>query len=490
MEGTPGAPAPDPRELGPIVGPGGVLFDPFTLVSHATDATDWRLHLPVAVVLPAPRSQVAPLLAAIGRLGLSAIPRGGGTGLTGGAVPLRPGCVVVNTERLDRIRGICGARLQAAGGRTVQALVLEVEAGVVTERAMEHAAARGLVFATDPTSAWASTIGGNIAENAGGKGCVQWGTCIDNLVSWRMALPGGRRITVRRLDHPLREDPPGRRGRVLGRGRGGARRSAPSGWPGDEIRRPGLWKDITNKALGGLPGMQKEGTDGVVTSAEFVLHREYPARRTLCLEFFGPDFDEASQVILALSRAFPFPDDGREALTALEHFDDAYVRAIGYQVKAARPETPRAGAAGRPLRPRPGPGGARGRDAARPAPQHPNTALFEARDAGRGPALLGRPQAARRHRPAHQRLQGERGRGAAARGAGRLRALRRRHQRGRGAVRPAPVRGAGRGAPAGGAAGRGRLAGRAAPGRAWSAAPEGRRSSGGPAPASCGAWPS
>src|SRR5512142_337924 len=122
------------RELAPLVGAGGVLFDPFTLVSHATDATDWRLHLPVAVVLPAEEAQVAPLLSAIGRLGLSAIPRGGGTGLTGGAVPLRPGCVVVNTERLDRIRGLVMRRFTPPGGEPVQAPVLELEAGVVTER--------------------------------------------------------------------------------------------------------------------------------------------------------------------------------------------------------------------------------------------------------------------------------------------------------------------------------------------------------------------
>jgi len=93
------------RELGAIVGPESVRFDPFTLVSHATDATDWRLFLPLAVTYPTAEAQVAPLLAAIARLGLKALPRGAGTGLTGGAVPLHPRCVVVNTERLDRIRG-------------------------------------------------------------------------------------------------------------------------------------------------------------------------------------------------------------------------------------------------------------------------------------------------------------------------------------------------------------------------------------------------
>ena len=193
------------RELGAVIGGGNVLFDPFSLVSHATDATDWRLHLPLAVVTPDVEAHVAPLLAAIARLGLKAIPRGAGTGLTGGTVPLRSGCVVVNTEKLNRIRGISQRDFQLADGRVVTAQVMEVEAGVVTESAMEHASEHGLVFATDPTSAWASTIGGNISENAGGKLAVRWGTCIDNLLEWQMAMPNGQRWTVRRTNHQLRK---------------------------------------------------------------------------------------------------------------------------------------------------------------------------------------------------------------------------------------------------------------------------------------------
>jgi FAD/FMN-containing dehydrogenase/Fe-S oxidoreductase len=371
------------RELGAIVGKDGVLFDPFTLVSHATDATDWRLHLPVAVVMPDDERQVAPVLAAIGRLGLKAIPRGGGTGLTGGAVPLRPGCVVVNTEKLNRIRGLSERVLDLAVGGTATARVLEVEAGVITEKAMELASEHGLVFATDPTSAWACTIGGNIAENAGGKDCVQWGTCIDNLLSWRIAMPSGRTWTVVRADHQLRKILPQDAVTFEVKDEDGAlvKRIALTG---ADIRKKGLWKDITNKALGGVPGLQKEGTDGVITSAEFVLYPEYPVKRTLCLEFFGPDFDEASRVILELARAFPFPNDGKEALTALEHFDEEYVRAIDYKVKAARAETPKAvllvdvvGHAADQA--------ARGVDRIRGIlAAHPNTLLFEARDAAEG----------------------------------------------------------------------------------------------------------
>ncbi|HVP66726.1 MAG TPA: DUF3683 domain-containing protein [Anaeromyxobacteraceae bacterium] len=327
------------RALGAVVGRENVHFDPFTLVSHATDATDWRLHLPLAVVTPTAEEQVAPLLCAIRDLGLHAIPRGAGTGLTGGAIPLRPGCVMVNTEKLDRIRGIAPRPFALEDGRTVDGNVLALEAGVITEHAMEHASQRGLVFATDPTSAWACTIGGNIAENAGGKDCVLWGTCIDNLVSFRMAMPTGRTWVIRRTNHQLRKILPDDAVRF--------EVAESDGTPirvielrGSDIRKKGLWKDITNKALGGLPGVQKEGTDGVITSAEFILYPAYPHQRTLCLEFFGPDFDEASEVIQEIARSMP--NRGEEALSALEHFDDQYVKAIGYQVKAPRAETPKA----------------------------------------------------------------------------------------------------------------------------------------------------
>jgi FAD/FMN-containing dehydrogenase/Fe-S oxidoreductase len=368
------------RDLGAIVGASNVLFDPFSLVSHATDATDWRLYLPIAVVTPKKEAQVSPLLTAIARLGLKAIPRGAGTGLTGGSVPLKAGCVVVNTERLNQIRSVSPRDFLLEDGRTVSSQVMEVESGVVTEKAMEHAHEHGLVFATDPTSAWASTVGGNIAENAGGKLAVRWGTCIDNLLEWRITMPNGNRWTVQRTNHQLRKILPGDvvKFSVLDEA-GAAIRQIDL--KGTEIRKKGLWKDITNKALGGLPGMQKEGTDGVITSAVFVLYPAYKAKQTLCLEFFGPDFEEASHVILELARAFPFPADGEEALLALEHFDDEYIRAIGYKVKAARAQTPRAvlliDVAGDSLEQ-----AGRGVERIRALlTQHPNTVLFVARDA-------------------------------------------------------------------------------------------------------------
>ncbi len=341
VEGTPELRNRITRELAAIAGAHNVLFDPFTLVAHATDATDWRLHLPLAVVTPDDEQQVAPLLVAIARLGLKVVPRGAGTGLTGGAVPLHSDCIVVNTEKLNHIRAISQREFHLEDGSTATAQVMEAEAGVITEKAMEHAGEHGLVFATDPTSAWACTVGGNIAENAGGKLAVRWGTCIDNLIEWRMAMPSGARWTVRRANHQLRKILPqdtvifdvlDAQGTMVKH----------IELRGTEIRKNGLWKDITNKALGGVPGLQKEGTDGIITSAIFILYPEYEVKKTLCLEFFGPDFDEASRVILELSRIFPLPTNGTEALLAMEHFDDEYIRAIDYKVKAPRAETPKA----------------------------------------------------------------------------------------------------------------------------------------------------
>jgi len=329
------------RELGAVVGTKNVLFDPFSLAAHATDATDWRLHLPIAVLTPDHESQVAPLITAIAVLGLNIIPRGAGTGLTGGAVPLRSKCVIINMEKLNHIKSISVRDFQLENGQISQASVIEVEAGVVTEKAMEAADEHGLVFATDPTSEWSCTIGGNIAENAGGKMAVRWGTCIDNLLEWRMAMPSGENWIVKRVDHKLRkilhEDTV-----IFEVWNQSGKRLDRIELLGTDIRKKGLWKDITNKALGGVPGLQKEGTDGVITSAVFVLYPKYPEKRTLCLEFFGPDMDEASRVILELSKIFPLYSENKEALLALEHFDDEYIRAIDYKVKAPKAQTPKA----------------------------------------------------------------------------------------------------------------------------------------------------
>ena len=325
------------HELGAIVGEENVFFDPFTLAAHATDATDWRLHLPLAVVCPDEEKQVPLLLAAISKLDLKIIPRGGGTGLTGGAVPVAANCVILNTEKLNRIIAIKsdGKRLPNTSDGTMA--TIELEAGVITEAAMKAAADAGLVFATDPTSSWACTIGGNIAENAGGKKAVLWGTAIDNLLSFRIAVPDGKLLEVQRQNPTGQRIDPNETISFDVKDTSSGKTLKTIHIHGSQLRKPGLGKDITNKSLEGLPGVQKEGTDGIITSAVFILHHPYAYQRTVCLEFFGDNMEEASEVIEQISHAFA--DPGRERLMALEHFDEEYVRAIDYKAKAPRSQS-------------------------------------------------------------------------------------------------------------------------------------------------------
>jgi FAD/FMN-containing dehydrogenase/Fe-S oxidoreductase len=327
------------RSFGKVIGENNVSFKPFDLVSHMTDATDWRLYAPFCILRPSRPEEIHQLLKVADHYNLKVIPRGAGTGLTGGAVPLERRCVIINTEKLNRIHGISEENFVVDSGEEVVASVLSLEAGVITDHAMKYASGRGLVFATDPTSAWASTIGGNLAENAGGKKAVRWGTAIDNVLSYRMAFPDGSIKTIRRTNHKLRKILPHDKVEYEVIKENGEIEKTIS-IMGNEIRKEGLWKDITNKALGGIPGQQKEGTDGVIVDAKFVLYKAYEVQKTLCMEFFGKDMDEACVVIEKINDSFPPGDE--EALMALEHFDDEYMKAIDYKVKTICEEKPKA----------------------------------------------------------------------------------------------------------------------------------------------------
>src|SRR5690606_27352135 len=155
----------------------------FARVCHVTDATDWRVEYPFAVLAPDHEHEIPALVRTCIELGLTIIPRGGGTGYTGGAIPLTPRSAVINTEKLEQLGE--AEHLPMPGGEQQIASIL-TGAGVVTRRVAEAAERAGLVFAVDPTSADASCIGGNIAMNAGGKKAVLWGTAVDNLLWWRM----------------------------------------------------------------------------------------------------------------------------------------------------------------------------------------------------------------------------------------------------------------------------------------------------------------
>ena len=316
-----------------------IQFDGLARVSHVTDATDWRVEYPFVVINPDSEDEVIAVVAACIELGLTIIPRGGGTGYTGGAIPLTPLSAVINTEKLDALERIEAAALP---GVAKPVSLLRCGAGVVTRRAMEAAEHAGLVFACDPTSADASCIGGNVAMNAGGKKAVLWGTALDNLASWKMVTPDARWMLVERLDHNLGKihDLAIARFRVTRYARDG---KTPEGAPevleipGTTFRKRGLGKDVTDKVLGGLPGVQKEGCDGIITQATFVLHRMPPAIRTVCLEFFGTVRDAVPSIVEIKQHLDGTPG---AILAGLEHLDARYVKAVGYATKSRRAGRP------------------------------------------------------------------------------------------------------------------------------------------------------
>jgi FAD/FMN-containing dehydrogenase/Fe-S oxidoreductase len=316
-------------------------FGGLARVSHATDATDWRVELPFVVISPDTEREVAPIVRACIDCGLALIPRGGGTGYTGSGVPLRPLTAVINTEKLEALSGVEQIPLPGVGGLVP---TVRCGAGVVTRRVAELAESAGLAFAVDPTSQDASCIGGNVAMNAGGKKAVLWGTALDNLASWRMVTPEADWLEVERLDHNLGKihDQAQVRFRIT---RFEADGITSRGEPeiltltGSAFRKAGLGKDVTDKFLSGLPGVQKEGCDGIITSARFILHRMPSHGRTLCLEFFGSDLDRAVPAIVEVKDHV----DGLDGvqIAGLEHMDERYVRAVGYTTKANRRELPK-----------------------------------------------------------------------------------------------------------------------------------------------------
>ena len=310
-----------------------IAFDGLARVSHVTDATDWRVEYPFVVISPDAEEEVAQLVGACIELGLTMIPRGGGTGYTGGAVPLTKLSAVINTEKLEALGPI---EHLALPGLDFPVPTLHCGAGVVTRRVMDSAEEGGYVFAVDPTSADASCIGGNVAMNAGGKKAVLWGTALDNLASWKMVTPDANWLLVERLDHNLGKihDVKTAKFRVSRFARDG---KTPLHEPevleieGKTFRKEGLGKDVTDKFLSGLPGIQKEGCDGIITSARFILHKMPQHTRTVCLEFFS----EIREAVPAIVEIKDYLDAHEGAtLAGLEHLDARYLKAVGYSTKS------------------------------------------------------------------------------------------------------------------------------------------------------------
>ena len=324
-----------------------IKFDGLSRVSHVTDATDWRVEYPFVVLTPDTEVEMAGLVKGCIELGLTIVPRGGGTGYTGGAIPLTWRSAVINTEKLEAMTEV---EMVSLPGIAQPVATVWTEAGVVTQRVADAAERGGFVFAVDPTSAEASCIGGNIAMNAGGKKAVLWGTALDNLVSWRMVTPDAQWLEVTRLDHNL--------GKIHDAELASFElkyfeadgktpiRSEQLLIPGKSFRKEGLGKDVTDKFLSGLPGIQKEGCDGLITSARWIVHRMPAHTRTVCMEFFGNAKDAVPSIVEI--KDFMFAEQKRSEaigspvlLAGLEHLDDRYLRAVGYATKSKRGGLPK-----------------------------------------------------------------------------------------------------------------------------------------------------
>ncbi|MBP1206361.1 FAD/FMN-containing dehydrogenase/Fe-S oxidoreductase [Duganella sp. 1411] len=328
-----------------------ICFDGMKRISHVTDATDWRVEYPFVVLTPDNEEEMAGLVKGCIELGLTIIPRGGGTGYTGGAIPLTPMSAVINTEKLLNMGPV---EMKVLPGLDKEYATIYTGAGVITNKVSEAAEKAGFVFAVDPTSAHASCIGGNIAMNAGGKKAVLWGTALDNLASWRMVDPNGDWLEVTRLDHNLSKihDTPLARFQLewthpsaRGEAKGAPFKTEILEIAGRTFRKEGLGKDVTDKFLSGLPGIQKEGTDGLITSGRWILHKMPKFARTVCLEFFGQARDAIPSIVEIKDYLDGLPAKGEQfatlRLAGLEHLDERYLRAVGYATKSKRGVLPK-----------------------------------------------------------------------------------------------------------------------------------------------------
>jgi len=325
------------KTLGRLTAKDNIQFDGLARVSHVTDATDWRVEYPFVVLTPGTEAELAALVKGCIDLGLTIIARGGGTGYTGGAVPLTGMSAVINTEKLDAMTGV---QMRQLPGLDHEVATVWTEAGVVAQRVADMAERAGFVFAVDPTSAEAACVGGCIAMNAGGKKAVLWGTALDNLASWRMVTPDAQWLEVTRIAHDM--------GKIHDADMASFElqyfeadgrtpvRTERLDIPGKSFRKAGLGKDVTDKFLSGLPGVQKEGCDGLITSARWVLHRMPGHQRTVCLEFFGSARDAVPSIVEI--KDFMFAEQKRSGvlLAGLEHMDDRYLKAVGYATKSRK----------------------------------------------------------------------------------------------------------------------------------------------------------
>lgn len=266
------------RALAGIVGERQLLQRPSQLLAYATDGLPGYRKQPALGVFPRTRDEVVAVVRLLAKEGVPFVPRGAGTGLSGGA--LADGTVLLGLNRLTRVLSV-----------DVENRLAVVEPGVVNVHLTRAVTPYGLHYAPDPSSQAACTIGGNVAENAGGPHCLKYGVTLNHVVALTVALPDGEIV-------------------ALGSSEGES--------PGYDL-------------LGSFIG--SEGCFGVALDATVRLTRNPQAVRTLLADFMS--VDEAAHATSSIIAAGFLP-------AALEMMDQPTIRAVeasiysaGYPVDAA-----------------------------------------------------------------------------------------------------------------------------------------------------------
>jgi glycolate oxidase len=167
------------RQLAKLVPAPGLITDPEGRRTFETDALTAYRCLPLAVVLPTTTEEVSKVLRFCHQNGIKVVPRGAGTSLCGGALPLED-AIVLGLSRMSRVLAIDEPNR-----------VARVEAGITNLAISQAVASHGFFYAPDPSSQLACTLGGNIGTNAGGAHCLKYGVTVNNVQGLRMVLMDG-----------------------------------------------------------------------------------------------------------------------------------------------------------------------------------------------------------------------------------------------------------------------------------------------------------
>lgn len=172
------------QELIEIVGTRGVLYRKEDLLAYECDAYTIHRGMPRAVVFPATTEEVAGVVKHLHKQRIPFLPRGAGTGLSGGAIPIG-GEVIISLVRMKKLLHV-----------DLENRLAIVQPGFVNLKLTHSISDKGYYYAPDPSSQYACTIGGNVAENAGGAHCLKYGVTTNHILGLEVVLPNGEIIEL------------------------------------------------------------------------------------------------------------------------------------------------------------------------------------------------------------------------------------------------------------------------------------------------------